>query len=169
MPPPTVANSTPAAVICSSVSRRIPGSSSAGFARHGRVSGSLAAVSRGCAAPGPDASPTTLRNDCDNPGTKLATDTPTANATTQRAPVFQRIAFALFKPGRLKVFRDGLEFAEDRTRRSAAPVGCLIEAVIEVIVDQRLFRFANGVLDRVELLSQIDARPTFLDHGNDPP
>ena len=81
--------------------------------------------------------------------------------------MFQRIAFALFKPGRLKVFRDGLEFADDRTRRSAPPVGCLIEAVIEVIVDQRLFRLANRLFDRVELLRQIDARPTLIDHGND--
>jgi hypothetical protein len=81
--------------------------------------------------------------------------------------VFQRIAFALFKPGRLKVFGDGLEFADDRTRRSAPPVGCLIETVIEVIVDQRLFRLANRLFDRVELLRQIDARPTLIDHGND--
>jgi len=36
-----------------------------------------------------------------------------------------------------------------------------------VIVDQRLFCLANGLLDRVELLSQIDASPTLLDHGND--
>jgi hypothetical protein len=85
VPPATVVNSMPAAVICSCVNRRIPGSSSAGFARGNRAAGSLAAVSRGCPAPGRGAKPTTLRNDCDNPGTKLARATPAASAIKERA------------------------------------------------------------------------------------
>jgi hypothetical protein len=36
-----------------------------------------------------------------------------------------------------------------------------------VIVDQRLLGLANGLIDRMKSLSPIEARPTFLNHGDD--
>src|SRR5215831_1010906 len=39
--------------------------------------------------------------------------------------------------------------------------------MVDMIVDQRLFCLANGFLDCMELLGQIEARPTVLDHGDD--
>jgi len=41
--------------------------------------------------------------------------------------------------------------------------------VIDVIMNQRFFCLPNGLLNGVELLSQVEARSTFLDHGNDAP
>ena len=66
----------------------------------------------------------------------------------------------------LEVFRYRLEFADDRTRRSPS-VGSSVETVIEVIVNQRLFCLVHRLLDCMELLGQIEARPTVLDHGDD--
>src|SRR5262249_24123737 len=72
----------------------------------------------------------------------------------------------LFAREGLKVFRYRLEFADDRTRRSPS-VRSGVETVIEVIVNQRLFCLVHGLLDRMELLGQIEARPTLLDHRDD--
>jgi len=41
--------------------------------------------------------------------------------------------------------------------------------VIDVIVNQRLFCLTNGLLDGMELLRQVDARPTLFDHVDDAP
>ena len=77
--------------------------------------------------------------------------------------------YASIKPGSLKVFGDGLEFVYDRACRTAAAVCRCVEAVIDVIVNQRLFCLPDGLLDGVELLSQVEARSPLLDHGNDAP
>ncbi len=77
--------------------------------------------------------------------------------------------YASVEPGSLKIFRDGLEFAYDCPRRVAPAVCRCVEAVIDVIVNQRLFGLPDGFLNGVELLSQIEARSALLDHGNDAP
>jgi len=41
--------------------------------------------------------------------------------------------------------------------------------MIDVVVDQRLFGFAYGVFNGVKLLSDLEARPGLLDHGNNAP
>ncbi len=73
------------------------------------------------------------------------------------------------QPGSLKVFGDGLELAYDRACRTAPAVCRCVEAVIDVIVNQRFFCLPDGLLNGVQLLSQVEARPSLLDHGNDAP
>src|SRR6266568_8757931 len=156
--------------------------SSAGSVRAVRRSPLLVAVSRGCALFGPEASPTRLRNDCDNPGAKLAMAMPATSATMERgrrpimpwrsaaSPDWKRFPpYASVEPGSLKIFRDGLEFVYHRPRRVAPAVCRCVEAVIDVIVNQRLLAPPDGFLNGVELLSQIEARSALLDHGNDAP
>ena len=48
------------------------------------------------------------------------------------------------------------------------PIGCQIEAVIDVIMDQPAPRLADRFLDRIKLLRQIKAAAPFLKHGDDP-
>ena len=43
----------------------------------------------------------------------------------------------------------------------------LLEAVFDVVVDQRLLGLRNGLLDRIQLLGNVEARPLRLDHLDD--
>jgi hypothetical protein len=42
-----------------------------------------------------------------------------------------------------------------------------IEALLDVIVDQRLLGIVDCVFDCLELLGELATGPTFLDHGDD--
>jgi len=53
----------------------------------------------------------------------------------------------------------------DRAQFGAVGLGRIrIEAVIEMIVDQRPLGIRDGVLDRLHLLGDVEARPARLDH-----
>jgi len=43
----------------------------------------------------------------------------------------------------------------------------LLEAVFDVVVDQHLLGLRNGLLDRIQLLGNVEARPLRLDHLDD--
>jgi hypothetical protein len=73
------------------------------------------------------------------------------------------------KPQALKVFRDRLEFADHGPCRRASPVRGSAEAVVNMIVNQRLLGLADGLFDGIELLRQVETWPTLFDHGNDAP
>jgi hypothetical protein len=55
------------------------------------------------------------------------------------------------------------------TTRLAPPIGRGIEAMIDVVVDQGFLGLANGLLDGVELLGDIETGSSLLDHRNDAP
>src|SRR5215211_6415911 len=123
----------------------------------------------GCAAPGPDANPTVLRTDCESPGNKLALATPIANTAIKsdkrttmlmcsKLPKTRPLTGAQFTLGRLEILRNRLELAHDGARRPAAAIGCGIEAMIDVVVDQRLFGFADSFFNGMQLLGNVDTR-----------
>src|SRR5438105_7863709 len=147
-----------AAAICSSVSLIL------------RCNAPFVVSFRTAAVPCPGGSPTALRTDCATSGNRLAPATPTASATIKSAPIMPRRPlglagrFMLFS--RLEVFRNRLEFAHDCTCRLASAIGRGIEALIDVIVDQCFLGLANGLLNSVKLLGNIETRPSFLDHRN---
>src|SRR5215211_3561689 len=134
----------------------------------------------GCAAPDPGTNPTVLRTDCDSPGNRLALATPSANTTiridrrrtmltcSKRAKTRSLIR-AQFTLRRLEVFGNRLELAHDGARRLASAIGRRIEAMIDVVMNQRFFSFAEGFFDGVQLLGNIDTWTSLLDHRNDPP
>src|SRR6266516_6999942 len=125
--------------------------SSAGSVGGARCSVLIVAIPCDCAPPGGGVSPTRLRNDCDNPGAKLAMATPAMSARTERGrrpimrgapahhPLGSTSPLRVHQPGSLKVFGDGLELAYDRACRTAPAVCRCVEAVIDVIVNQRFF------------------------------
>lgn len=43
----------------------------------------------------------------------------------------------------------------------------LLQAVLDMVVDQRLLGLRNGLLDRVQLLCDVEARPLRFDHIDD--
>ena len=43
----------------------------------------------------------------------------------------------------------------------------LLQAVLDMVVDQRLLGLRNGLLDRVQLLGDEEARPLRFDHADD--
>jgi hypothetical protein len=67
----------------------------------------------------------------------------------------------------LKIAGDGLELAHDGTGGFAAPVGCGVEAMIHVVVNQLPLCFRNGLLDGMKLLGEVKAWPAFAEHHND--
>lgn len=65
----------------------------------------------------------------------------------------------------LKIFGDGLKIRHGgRVTRSC---NCLIKAITYVILDQGAFGLQNGLLNSVELLSDIGAGSIAFDHCND--
>ena len=50
---------------------------------------------------------------------------------------------------------------------TVCPLQGFVQTVIEVVVNQDLFRRAKGALDRVQLLHDVHARLATLDHRND--
>src|SRR6266540_6443251 len=66
-----------------------------------------------------------------------------------------------------QVFGDGLELIDGRTRFPAGWPHRSVQAVVKMVVNERLLRLADGAFDGMQLLRQIDAGAAFLDHGND--
>ena len=48
-------------------------------------------------------------------------------------------------------------------------VPIIVEAVLDMVVDKFAFGASNGLLDCVELLGEINARPAIFDHSDDRP
>lgn len=65
----------------------------------------------------------------------------------------------------LPIFRDRPELL-DRALWPL-PLGCMDEAMIDMIVDERALRAGDGILDRLKLLRDIDTGSSLLDHPDD--
>lgn len=64
-----------------------------------------------------------------------------------------------------QVSRDRLELGEHAFRRVCLPtVGGGVKAMVDVIVNQRLLRLADGLLDGMELLRQVEAGAAVQEH-----
>jgi hypothetical protein len=57
-----------------------------------------------------------------------------------------------------------LEFAKNHRRRAPLIVRSGIEAMVDVIVNKPPLRLADGLLDGIQLLRQLEATPTFVEH-----
>jgi hypothetical protein len=68
-----------------------------------------------------------------------------------------------------KVLRDLLELVDRTTLLARQRPDDGLKAVIEMILDQGLFGLANGFLDRMELLGNLETGPACLDHVDDTP
>src|SRR5215211_6568441 len=68
-----------------------------------------------------------------------------------------------------EILRDRFEFADRRARGDALTVAGHCQAVVDMIVDQRLFRLADRFLDGVKLLCEIKAGAPLFDHRDHPP
>jgi FrmR/RcnR family transcriptional regulator, repressor of frmRAB operon len=66
-----------------------------------------------------------------------------------------------------QVFGNGLELVDDGSCRFAGAAHGEIEAVVDVVMDQRSLRLAHGLLDRMKLLGQIEIGPAFVEHLDD--
>ena len=66
-----------------------------------------------------------------------------------------------------QVFGNRLEFVDDGNRRFSTSVGCGVQTMIDMVVDQRSFGLADGFFDGVKLLGEIEARPAFIEHLDD--
>jgi hypothetical protein len=72
------------------------------------------------------------------------------------------------KPGlSSQVFGNGLELIDDGHRGFPGSVRRGIEAVVDVIMDQRALRLADGFFDGMKLLGEIKAAPSFIEHLDD--
>ena len=58
-----------------------------------------------------------------------------------------------------------LEFLERSARASG--IGRVVEAMLDVIVDQLALGVADGALDRMKLLRKVDTRPALFEHRQD--
>lgn len=65
----------------------------------------------------------------------------------------------------LPVFRNRAKL-RDCVLRSFAFLG-MDETMVDMIVDECPLGASYGILDRLKLLRDVDARPLFLDHGDD--
>lgn len=63
-----------------------------------------------------------------------------------------------------QIFGNSLELVDDGHRGFTGPVRRGVEAVIDVIMDQRPLRLADRLLDRMKLLSQVETGPAFSEH-----
>src|SRR6266536_4111835 len=84
--------------------------SSVGSVRGARCSVLIVAIPCDCAPPGAGASPTRLRNDCDNPGAKLAMVTPAMSARIEsgrRSYLALRLDHPLGSASHLRVHQAG--------------------------------------------------------------
>jgi len=66
-----------------------------------------------------------------------------------------------------QIFGNGLELVDDGHRGFPGSVRRDIEAMVNVIVDQRALGLSNGFLDGMKLLGEIEARTFFIEHLND--
>src|SRR5713226_7929200 len=63
-----------------------------------------------------------------------------------------------------EILGDGLELVDRLAAIRGRRIDRDIQTMIEMVLDQRLLRLANGLFDRVELLRQIKAGAPRLDH-----
>jgi len=66
-----------------------------------------------------------------------------------------------------QVFGNGLELIDDGNGRFAVAVRCGVQTMIDVIMYQCALCLADGLLDRVELLGQIEAGAALGKHFDD--
>lgn len=71
------------------------------------------------------------------------------------------------KPRASEVFRDCLEFFDWYPRRGRGRTDRALQAVVEMIVDQRLLGGLDRLLDRLELLGDLQAVAPFFQHPDD--
>ncbi len=55
----------------------------------------------------------------------------------------------------------------NRPGRAAASSAAWLEPMVDMIVDEGALRARHGLLDRIELLRDVDAGVPLLDHGDD--
>lgn len=67
----------------------------------------------------------------------------------------------------LEVFRDGLEGVDDLALLARQRACDLVEAVVEMILDQRLLGLPDRTLDRLQLLGDVEAGAPGFDHLDD--
>ena len=65
-----------------------------------------------------------------------------------------------------EVFRDLPQLLECGSFRLTGGLRRAVEAMGDMIMNQRLLRIVDGVLDGLELLGQLEAWPPLLDHGD---
>src|SRR5512135_1577768 len=68
--------------------------------------------------------------------------------------------------GRLQVFGDGLELADGVVGTLGALAHGVFKAMIDVVVHQGLLGVADGALDRLQLLGDVEAAAPLLQHGD---
>ncbi len=66
-----------------------------------------------------------------------------------------------------QIFGDRLELIDDGNRRFASAIGGGIQAMIDMVVDQRSLRLADGLFDGMKLLGEVEARSMFIKHLDD--
>jgi hypothetical protein len=65
-----------------------------------------------------------------------------------------------------KILGQGFELNQSGASGLAVAVHRTVKTVVDVIVDQLPFRVGNRVFDGVELLSEVQARLSYLDHAD---
>src|SRR5829696_9021997 len=66
-----------------------------------------------------------------------------------------------------KIFGDQLELLDRATSLLGGPIDGVVEAMVEMVLDERLLRLADRLLDGVQLLCKLEAGPACLDHLDD--
>ena len=66
-----------------------------------------------------------------------------------------------------KIFGDRLELIESLASLATSIAGCNIQAMVKVIVNERLFGLAQRALGGLQLLRHIKSGSACLDHGAD--
>jgi hypothetical protein len=66
-----------------------------------------------------------------------------------------------------QIFGDFLEFVDRAAPLLRQRADNVLKAMIEVILDQRPLRLNDRLLDRMQLLSDVAARPSSFDHFDD--
>ena len=66
-----------------------------------------------------------------------------------------------------EIFGDLLELIQRRSLAASKRSKGVLEAMVDVILNQRTLGLADGFLHRVELLGDIHAGAPILDHGDD--
>ena len=67
-----------------------------------------------------------------------------------------------------KVLRNALELLDQPSDLARQRRGGILDAVVQVILDQLLLGIADGLLDRVQLLGELHARAIVLEHLDHP-
>jgi len=66
-----------------------------------------------------------------------------------------------------QILRECLELAKSASGVDLTLFEPIAEAVLDVIMDQLALGIDDGALDRMQLLRQVESRPTFREHGED--